>query len=137
MNNYNYNYGANTAGTQAMQYQPVQTYQSPQFFTQPQGSTYFISSSYEIANIPTGSGVSAAICMAEGLLYLKTFQNGKPTLMAYKISPYIQEQNVVTENGENIDSNLFSRLEEKLNSLEEQINLLKRNNGGKINEQLI
>lgn len=136
-NNFNYNYGATNSPPANSPYQSTMiapTYQPTQFFTQPQGSTYFINSSYEIANIPTGSGVSAAICMAEGLLYLKTFQNGKPTLMSYRISPYIQEQaNETTAT----DSNIIAKLEERLNNLESQLAALKKNSGGKVNEQLI
>lgn len=140
MNNTNYNYSYNNTGNSGLNvpYQVATTpsYQPTQFFTQPQGSTYFINSSYEIANIPTGSGVSAAICMAEGLLYLKTFQNGKPTLMSYRISPYIQEQSSGSDS--TAEQNIISKLEDRIAQLEEQFNSLrKNNNGGKINDQLI
>lgn len=142
MNNTNFSYNYNNSVNNGINtpYQPAAatpSYQSQQFFTQPQGSTYFINSSYEIANIPTGSGVSAAICMAEGLLYLKTFQNGKPTLMSYRISPYIQEQNVPTST-ENNNQDLITKLEERLGQLEKQVSVLRKNNtGGKVDEHLI
>ena len=49
-----------------------------------------ISNSLEVANIPAGVGITAAICQSENLLYLKTVQNGVPTFLAYKLSPYTE-----------------------------------------------
>ena len=58
-----------------------------------------LGSSNEVANIPVGTGLSAAICLREGVVYLKTIQNGTPMLLGYKLSPLegnpIQEQNMV------------------------------------------
>lgn len=55
-----------------------------------------IGSSNDVANVPVGAGLSAAICLREGLIYLKTIQNGSPMLLGYKLSPLennpIQEQ---------------------------------------------
>lgn len=64
-----------------------QPYQMTQYFPQPQGSIYMIGSSSEVANVPVGIGLSAAICLREGLIYLKTIQNGSPMLLSYKLSP--------------------------------------------------
>lgn len=64
-----------------------QQYYAQQYFLQPQGSIYMIENSSDIANVPVGAGVSAAICLREGSLYLKTFQNGAPMLMIYRLSP--------------------------------------------------
>jgi hypothetical protein len=36
-----------------------------------------------MANVPMGNNLSLAICMSEGVFYIKTLQNGTPTLMAY------------------------------------------------------
>lgn len=47
-----------------------------------------IQNSLEVANIPTGAGITVAICQPESLLYVKTIQNGAPSLIAYKLSPY-------------------------------------------------
>lgn len=75
-----------------------QPYQLAQYFPQPQGNIYMIGSSNEVANVPIGTGLSAAICLREGLVYLKTIQNGSPMLLGYKLSPLegnpIQEQNI-------------------------------------------
>lgn len=76
-----------------------QPYQATQYFPQPQGSIYMIGSSNDVGNVPVGAGLSAAICLREGLIYLKTIQNGSPMLLGYKLSPLegnaqIQEQKI-------------------------------------------
>ena len=73
-----------------------QPYQMTQYFPQPQGSIYMIGSSSEIANVPVGVGLSAAICLREGLIYLKTIQNGSPMLLSYKLSP-LENSNLIQE----------------------------------------
>ena len=40
-----------------------------------------------MVNVPIGSGLSAAICLREGIMYLKTLQNGNPVILAYKLNP--------------------------------------------------
>lgn len=69
------------------QNQTYQPYQATQYFPQPQGSIYMIGNSGDIANVPVGAGLSAAICLREGTMYLKTIQNGSPMLLAYKLVP--------------------------------------------------
>ena len=81
-----------------------QPYQATQYFPQPQGSIYMIGSSNDVANVPVGVGLSAAICLREGLIYLKTIQNGSPMLLGYRLSPLennssIQEPNTAQNNG--------------------------------------
>ena len=69
------------------QNQTFQPYQATQYFPQPQGSIYMIANSSDVANVPVGAGLSAAICLREGVIYLKTIQNGSPMLLAYKLAP--------------------------------------------------
>lgn len=57
-------------------------------FPQPQGNVYNINSTLEVANVPTGAGISVALCLQEGFMYIKTMQNGNPMFWAYKILPY-------------------------------------------------
>ena len=64
----NFNTQQPSIGTQAM---PQYYQQTPQLFPTPQGNVYFINNSLEIANIPMGTGFSAALCLSEKLLYLK------------------------------------------------------------------
>lgn len=58
--------------------QMVQLQTQQQFFLQSQGNLYMINSPLEVSNVPVGVGLSAAISLSEGLLYLKTMQNGVP-----------------------------------------------------------
>ena len=62
-------------------------------FPQPQGSVYSIGQLSEIGNVPIGStGLSVAICFPESVMYIKSFQNGNPIIMAYRISPFTKEE---------------------------------------------
>ena len=115
-------------------------YQNQQVFPQPQGSSYIINNSVEISNIPMGMGISVALCLSEGLMFLKTMQNGNPILMAYKITPYTQENNSTTQGSQTIQQSSsldLTKLEQKVNDLEQQISELKKiKTGGRLNEQL-
>ena len=69
-----------------------QIQQIQQMFPQPQGSVYTINSPLDIGNVPIGStGLSVAICLPDNLLYIKSFQNGQPAIMVYRISPFQKE----------------------------------------------
>ena len=69
-----------------------QIQQIQQMFPQPQGSVYTINSPLDIGNVPIGStGLSVAICIPENLMYIKSFQNGQPAIMVYRISPFSKE----------------------------------------------
>jgi hypothetical protein len=106
---YNYNTFAPFSAPQQLQ----------QMFPQPQGSVYSINSPLDIGNVPIGStGLSVAICFAENLMYIKSFQNGQPVIMAYRVSPYQKEEKKIEE--EPAQSDLLARLdaiEEKINNL--------------------
>lgn len=90
-------------------------------FPQPQGSVYSINAPLEIGNVPIGStGLSVALCLAENVMYIKSFQNGNPIIMAYRIMPYAKEDEanlsiaaVKVEEKPNIEERL-ARLEELL-----------------------
>ena len=62
-------------------------YQQAPYFPQPQGNIYMINNATDIANVPVGMGLSAAICLRENTIYLKTFQNSAPMILAYKLVP--------------------------------------------------
>ena len=82
---------------QPTSYQP---FQATQYFLQPQGNLYMLGSLNEVANVPVGAGLSAAICLKENTIYLKTIQNGNPMLLGYKLCPlennFSQEYNQQT-----------------------------------------
>ena len=95
-------------------YNQIQQIQN--MFPQPQGSVYAINSPLDIGNVPTGStGLSVAICFAENLMYIKSFQNGQPVIMAYRVSPF-QKEDSKPEPAQNTENRLAA-LEEKLNQI--------------------
>lgn len=97
--------------------------QSAPMFPQPNGNVYLIQNSLEVANIPTSGGLATVICMPENLMYIKTIQNGQPTLLAYTISPYETPR---TTAAPAIQSNLESRVA----ALEQQLSMFKQQQGG-------
>ena len=104
-------------------YQQIQQIQ--QRFPQPQGSVYAINSPLDIGNVPIGStGLSVAISLSDNLMYIKSFQNGQPIIMSYRITPFQKEEKKQEEVPEK-ENELTSRLA----ALEEKINLLAQ--GGK------
>ena len=52
-----------------------------------------INNSNEINSVPVGLGVSAAICLSEGIIYLKTIQNGAPMIVGYKLNSLDENTN--------------------------------------------
>lgn len=126
MNNFNSPFGQN-GPPQFNNYQQIQ-----QMFPQPQGSVYSINTPIDVGNVPIGStGLSVAICFQESLMYIKSFQNGNPVIMAYRIAPYTKDAPVQPQAPAAEEVN---PLEQRLAKLEQ---LLLNNNttseGGKFN----
>lgn len=96
-----------------------QIQQIQQMFPQPQGSVYTINSPLDIGNVPIGStGLSVAICIPDNLLYIKSFQNGQPAIVVYRISPFQKESKEVEPTAPANDVNTrLSTLEQKLDQL--------------------
>lgn len=113
MNNPSYPFPVN----QLPGYNQIQQIQN--MFPQPQGSVYAINSPLDIGNVPTGStGLSVAICLAENLMYIKSFQNGQPVIMAYRVSPFQKEERKAEETAPRVDvESRLSLLEEKLDKI--------------------
>ena len=123
MNNFTNPYGQQPT---TYNYQQIQ-----QMFPQPQGSVYAINTPTEIGNVPIGStGLSVAICFNEQLMYIKSFQNGNPVIMAYRVTPYTKEENPQVPT----PMQSVSPLEERIAKLENLLtNLTNTNEGGKFN----
>lgn len=123
MNNFTNPYGQ---APTAYNYQQIQ-----QMFPQPQGSVYAINAPTEIGNVPIGStGLSVAICFNEQLMYIKSFQNGNPIIMAYRVLPYTKEENAQAP----APTQSAPSLEERMAKLENLLtNLTNTNEGGKFN----
>lgn len=105
-------------------------------FPQPQGNVYNINSTLEVANVPVGAGVSVALCLQEGFMYIKTMQNGNPMFWAYKIMPFDATKNqseTEEKKEENPFAAQFEKYDSRFNKIEQQVgelqNLMKKNKG--------
>lgn len=108
------------------QNQNYQPYQATQYFPQPQGSIYMIANANDVANVPVGAGLSAAICLRDGIMYLKTIQNGSPMLLGYRLAPLDGNgvENVQEQSQPNTDTKITAILQDygkRLEKLEKQI----------------
>ena len=108
----------------AFQYPTSQYYPQQPMFPQPQGNVYVIQNSLEVANIPAGAGITAALCLQENLLYMKSMQNGMPVFLAYKLSPYTDSPKPTTDS-------TGPTMEERMNALEKQLKIILDTLGGK------
>ena len=107
-------------GKEMAMYNP---YQTNQFFPQPQGNVYMVNSSMETAGVPAGSGISVILCPNESLMFIKSMQNGTPTLLTYSLTL------CETKTNKNSD--------ERMRALEEEVAELKKQlKGGKLNNEL-
>lgn len=134
MSNYQFPYGAPTAPSQFNQFQQIQ-----QMFPQPQGSVYSINNPIEIGNVPIGStGLSVALCLSENVMYIKSFQNGNPIIMTYRILPFQknEEPAAPTDSGAAINPESAKEMAERLKALETKLNQLTSQSGGKFNDLL-
>lgn len=121
--------------------------QLQQMFPQPQGSVYSINSPVDIGNVPIGStGLSLALCLNENLMYIKSFQNGNPVIVTYKIMPHNPEQKITQTAPDpsttTVVQTLPTEITEKLKLIDElQDRIVKlehqsTNTGGKFDELL-
>lgn len=110
----------------AFQYQTNSYYPQQPMFPQPQGNVYVIQNSLEVANIPAGVGITAALCLNENLLYMKSIQNGMPVFLAYKLSPYTDSPKTTVEPAE-------PTLEQRMANLEKQLSAIITTLGGNNN----
>lgn len=137
-----YNFGQNSSPqnnqtmppyqqNQQMAVMPFQTQNVQPLFPQPQGNVYNINSTLEVANVPTGAGISVALCLNEGFMYIKTMQNGNPMFWAYRILPYdgsnsepIKKQEPQQKQAVNQDEQIlkhFENYDNRFNKLENQV----------------
>lgn len=88
-------------------------------FPQPNGNVYTINSSNELSNIPVGVGLTVVLCLNEGLLYLKTIQNGNPVVWSYKLSSTEENIQSAAVNEQPVaQENKLSQIETRLSKLE-------------------
>ena len=138
------NYSNYPMNQQQMPQMPQQMYPTmvnvPSFFPQPIGNVYNLQTASEIGNIPAGNGLSVGLCLAEGVMYVKSLQNGAPALVEYHLSTAEGGRPPEQETGPSEDvKKIYSALDkydDKILKLENQIKHLKTKLGGDLEWQM-
>lgn len=135
--NYNFNQQQPTQQTQIPNLQMAQYAQMPQqsFFLQPVGNIYNLNTASDISNVPAGANISVGLCLSENIMYIKSFQNGAPMLLGYRLSPI---EGTVTSSGntENETAGALKEYDERIGRIEDQISKIRERLGGKIEWQI-
>lgn len=107
----------------------------PSFFPQPIGNVYSLNTANEIGNIPAGTGVSIGLCLQEGVMYVKSLQNGAPMLLEYKLNS-TDAPKPAGANNEEIKQvvTALKQLETKISTFEAELEKMKK--GGKLEWQI-
>lgn len=103
----------------------------PSFFLQPIGNIYNLNTASEIGNVPAGANASVGLCLSENVMYIKSFQNGAPMLLGYRLSPI--EGGITNEDTAEIISKKY---DERFNKIEEQLTKIRERLGGKLEWQI-
>lgn len=107
----------------------------PSFFPQPIGNVYNLNTANEIGNIPAGTGVSIGLCLQEGVMYVKSLQNGAPMLLEYKLNS-TEVAKPTSAGADEIKQivNTLKQLETRFSTFETELEKLKK--GGKLEWQI-
>lgn len=106
----------------------------PSIFLQPVGNLFSLNTASDINNVPAGANVSVGLCLSENLMYIKSFQNGAPMLLGYRLSPI--EGTVTSSPTEEVSASMFKEYDERLNRIEDAVLKIKEKLGGKIEWQV-
>ena len=137
-NNYpNYNYIQQP--NQQVAQQP--NMQMPQFgqmqqsiFLQPVGNLFSLNTASDINNVPAGANISVGLCLSENLMYIKSFQNGAPMLLGYRLTPL--EGTVTSSTTEEATAGAFKEYDERLSRIEDAVLKIRERLGGKLEWQV-
>ena len=97
-------------------------FQPQQYFPMPQGNVYTIEQPEEVNSVPCGTGVSVALCLNKGLMYIKSIQGGSPLFWVYKISPVMETPSVQKQERKEETEDRVARLEQKIDKLLKEVN---------------
>lgn len=117
-----------------------QQYTQQFVFPQPIGNVYNLNSSTDIGNIPAAANVTVGLCLNENLLYVKTLQNGMPSLLSYRLSPL--EGQPVSQQTEVQKSDDYTQLVGRIEKIEKMLFAAPAEskpveaNGGRLNWQV-
>ena len=100
-------------------------------FPQPIGNVYNLNTAADIANVPTGAGVSLGLCLNENILYIKALQNGAPALLSYRLGPI--ETNEISEDSKDNEriKQILQSFEARFAAIEKELSGIKDKVGGK------
>lgn len=98
-------------------------------FPQPIGNVYNLNTAADIANVPTGTGVSLGLCLNENILYIKALQNGVPALLSYKLGP-IELNDIAEDKNDDKIKQILQSFENRFKSIEKQLSNIKEKVGG-------
>lgn len=97
-------------------------FQPQQYFPMPQGNVYTIEQPEEVNSVPCGTGVSVALCLNKGLMYIKSIQGGSPLFWVYKISPVMETPSAQKQERKEETEDRVARLEQKIDKLLKEVN---------------
>lgn len=109
-------------------------------FMQPIGNVYNLNTTADIDGVPVANQmVSVGVCMNEKILHIKTFQNGVPMTVSYKLIPLdakqlAEEQKKIESEKANSQNNIEARFSEALKSQQEHISQLEQKIGQLVNK---
>ena len=84
------------------------------YYPTPQGAIYFINNVQDLNNIPMTNGISAFMCLCDDKIYLRSMQNGVPSVIEYTMFT-----ESTSENEKNSDlSKRLAAIEARLAQLE-------------------
>lgn len=137
-NNYpNYQLNQHQQQQQQMNTMPMTQYaqMQPNIFLPPVGNLYSLNTASDINSVPAGANLSVGLCLSENLMYIKSFQNGAPMLLGYRLSPI---EGVITSSGttEESTAGALKNYDERLDRIEAQLAKIKDKIGGKVEWQV-
>ena len=115
---------------------PQYAQMQPNIFLPPVGNLYSLNTASDINSVPAGANLSVGLCLSENQMYIKSFQNGAPMLLGYRLSPI---EGVITSSGtaeENSTAGALKNYDERLDRIEEQLLKIKDKIGGKLEWQI-
>lgn len=133
--NYNYNQQPNQQVAQQPNMQMPQFNQMQQsIFLQPVGNLFSLNTASDINNVPAGANISVGLCLSENLMYIKSFQNGAPMLLGYRLTPL--EGTVTSSTTEETTAGAFKEYDERLSRIEDAVLKIREKLGGKLEWQV-
>ena len=141
-NYFNPNSTNNTTNFQQMPNQFVNNQQimaNQNLFMQPVGNVYNLNTAADIDGVPVANQMlSVGVCMNEKILHIKTFQNGIPMTVSYKLTPLDAKQ--LAEEKQRIEAEKstaqnsiearFQAQTDRINQLEQRLNQSVNKNDG-------